>query len=302
MDGVFMNGKTLKVVQYNLEFGSQDRMINVFSCFKYKPNGNMYLIYTDVDTKYNIIYYGSAHIREKSILCMRCRDIKEEEIVKEYIFKITNHEEIDNFINISLEEVEGIEIIASSKIDVKPEIISSLVELTIPKSKEKEELKVNEKDSNKKKKSKKGILFLLLFVIIAIGCYGYFVVFAPKDTIAKQIICDKEYGHDTLNASVHETNTYNFDYQDRLENVDTIMVYQFNEEDYQDFIMKGTYYRYMPDSDTEGGWDKDDTTYTFKIMTKLRIDTSYNKPTNYEEVLAYYKKEGYTCKEDIKKE
>lgn len=301
----FMNGKTLKVVQYNLEFGSHDRFVNVFGCFKYKPNGNIYLIYTDIDTKYNIIYYGSAHIKGNSVLCMQCRDQKkDEEIIKEYIFKVTNYSAMDNFENISLKAVEGIEIIASNKIDVKPEVISSLVSITIPKKEEEQnELKPKEGSSNKKKKSKKGILFLLLFVIVVIvGCYCYFVVFAPKDTVAKQIICDKEYGHDTLNATVQETNTYNFDYKDSLEDIDTVMVYQFKEEDYQEFIMKGTYYKYMPDSDTEGGWDKDDDAYTFKIMTKVRIDTSYDKPTNYEEVLAYYKKEGYNCTEDINKD
>ena len=56
MEGAKMNGKTLKVVEYNLEFGKSDRFVNVFGCFKYKSNGNIYVIYTDVDTKYPIIY------------------------------------------------------------------------------------------------------------------------------------------------------------------------------------------------------------------------------------------------------
>ena len=49
-----------KVVEYNLSFGNRARMVNVFGCFKYKPTNNLYIIYADVDTKYNIVYYGSS--------------------------------------------------------------------------------------------------------------------------------------------------------------------------------------------------------------------------------------------------
>lgn len=293
-----MNGKLLKVVQYNLEFGSKERFVNVFSCFKHKPTSNLYLIYADVDTKYNIIYYGSAHIKEDSILSMQCRNQKEEEIIKEYIFKVTNQEAIDDFEVIPLDKVEKIEIIASNKFEVKPEVIASLVEMTLPK---KDVSKEEKSSKQKKRKSKKGLVFLLLAVIlIGIGGYYYFSTLPSKNMVAKQIICEKEYSHNDLKATVFETNTYNFNNQDILEKVDTTMIYQFEESDYQEFIMKGTYYKYMPDSNTEGGWDKDDTSYTFKVMIKEEIDSSYNKPTAYEEVLSYYKKEGYTCKEDIK--
>lgn len=299
MEGVYMSGKVLKVTQYNLEFGATDRFVNVFGCFKYKPTSNLYIIYTDKDTKYNIIYYGSGHLKNKSILSMKCRDIKDAEIIKEYIFKLTNHEPLDNFEMISLDDIEEIEIIDSDKIEVKSEIITSLTEITLPKKDKKEATPVSNK---KNKKFKKSLLLLIILMIIGVGSYYYFSTLTPKDTISKQIVCQKEYPHDTLNATVEETNTYNFNHQDSLERVDTTLIYQFNEEDYQDFILKGTYYKYMPDSDTEGGWDKDDTTYTFKVITKKSIDTSYNKPTAYEEVLTYYKAEGYTCTEDIEKE
>lgn len=293
-----MKGKTLRVVENSLTFGTTARMVDVYGCFKYKTTNNMYLIYSDTDTKYNIIYYGSAHIKEKSLLCMQCRDIKEEEVIKEYIFKITNKESLDNFETISLEEVEEIEIIASTKLEIKKEILSSIKELTLPKKEETEE---NKENKQKKKGSKKFLLFLLLILIIGVG-YLYLSKLPPKDAIVKEITCQKNYDHDVLKATVDETNIYYFNNQDNLESVGTTMIYQFSEEDYREFIMKGTYYKYMPDSDIDGGWDKDDESHLFKIMMKETIDTSYNKPTSYEEVLAYYKKEGYTCTEDIDKE
>ena len=36
-----MNGKTLKVVEYNLTFGGTDRFVNVFGFFKYKKTRNI---------------------------------------------------------------------------------------------------------------------------------------------------------------------------------------------------------------------------------------------------------------------
>ena len=58
-----MNGKVLKVKVSNLEFGGQDRYVNILGCFKYLPNGNIYIIYSDIDTKYNIIYFGNGMAR-----------------------------------------------------------------------------------------------------------------------------------------------------------------------------------------------------------------------------------------------
>ena len=298
MDGVIMNGKMLKVKQYNLEFGSRDRFVNILGFFKYKPNGNIYIIYADIDTKYSIIYFGSGHAKGETILCMQCREKSEEEIIKEYIFNLTQKKMMDNFEMISLELAESIEIIGSYKFEVKPEVLSSLIDIVLPKPEVKEEEKVNIK--KKKKSSLKTVLMLLVVVVILAGG-GYYYLFGtmPKDTTEKNIICHKSYSHDTLNANVDETNKYNFNINDGLESIDTTMIYQFNEASYQEFIMKGTYYKYMPSSDTEGGWDKNDTEYTFKVITKNRVDTSYSDPTNYEEVLSYWKSKGYTCTEEI---
>ena len=293
-----MNGKVLKVIEYNLTFGNTARMVNVFSCFKYKPNNNLYLLYADVDTKYNIIYYGSSHIKNTTILSMECRDKQDEEIIKEYIFKTTNHKSLDDFNIISLEEVEGVEIISSNKLEVKPEVLQALTEATIPK-KEEPVTPAPTKKNTKKKGLPYFMWLILLVLIIGVG-YFYLSSQQPPEGIAKTITCQKTYDHDTLNASLEEESTYNFNHQDTLQSIYTTTNYHFyTEEDYQNFITKGTYYRYMPDAAPDGGWDKDDTTNTFKIMIKETVKTGYDKPTDYEGVLASNKKEGYTCTENI---
>ena len=59
-----MNGKVLKVVEYNLEFGKQARMVNVFGVFRYLPNNNLYIIYRDVLQDYNYVSLVVPMLRE----------------------------------------------------------------------------------------------------------------------------------------------------------------------------------------------------------------------------------------------
>ena len=299
MEGILVNGKELKVIQYNLEFGAKDRIVNVFGCFRYVPNGNLYLLYTDVDTKYNIVYYGSAHVKGNSILVMKCRVSEEIEIIKEYIFKVTNGEGLDNFEMVSLDGVDGIEIISSDKFEINQDVLLKLIKATIPVKEEIVEAVKEEKIVKEKKKGSKILLLFLLILLVAGGFLYFFFVGGNSDDVAKQIICQKKYNHNTLNASVEEISTYNFNVKGVLEKVDTTMIYSFSEEDYQEFILKGTYYRYLPDDDRSGGYKLDDQKYQFKVMIKDYVDTSYNKPTAYEEVFTYYKTQGYTCREEI---
>lgn len=303
VDGDTVNGKVLKVKQNNLEFGSRDRYVNILGCFRYKINGNIYVVYSDVEARYNIIYYGSGHVRMGQVLCMPCRDKGvEEEVIKEYIFKMLQGESIDNFELVSLEGVDNIEIINSTKLEVKPEVLTGLIDIMLPKKVEvvEEELKEKVAAAPKNRSSIKSILIVFI-VAFLLGGYYYLFGMTSKDTVQKSITCSKKYQHTELNAMVEETNKYNFDIRDMLMSVDTTMMYQFDETSYQDFIMRGTYYRYMP-SDTEGGWSKDDYEYNFTVITKEKVDTSYSEPTNYEDILSYYKSMGYTCIEKIENE
>ena len=292
-----MNGKEMKVIEYNLTYGNNTRQVNVLGCFRYKKNNNLYIVYSDTTSNYSIIYYGSSHIKDKSVLSMACKDIMDEDIIKEYIYKITNKEELSDFEIISLDNIEGIEIISSNKLEIKKEVLNQLVELTIPK---KETLEKDEKTSTKKKKSKVLPLVLVL-LIISIGASAYFFLLPKTELESDKIItCTKTYKHNVLKANIAEEQKFNFNHKDCLESVDISEIYTFTtEEEYLDFINNGTYYKYMPDSTVEGGWDKDDEKHIFKTYRKERIKPGYKKPTEYEEVLSYYKLENYSCSENV---
>lgn len=299
-----MNGKVVKVKQYNIEFGARDRYVNLISCFKYTPNGNIYIVYSDVDDKYGIVYYGTGHARGNSALCMQCRTKEEAEIIKEYLFKLVGNETMDGVQEISLEEIEELELIEASRLDIKPEALKVVIDKKIPKKEEVAE-EVGVSSAKKKKGKKKGGFPKVLILIILMGSIGggiYFMLPKPEnDAITNSIICSKKYKHNELEAEVEETNRYNFNINENLKNVDTTMVYQFEKEAYDDFTLRAVYYKYMPDDGTLVKTENDTENYKFTVITKVNVSSTYNLPTKYEEVLSYYESDGFSCNESVVK-
>ena len=287
-------------------------MVNVVSCFKYKKNNKLYVIYADVATKYEIIHYGSSHIKNNVILSMSSKK-DEIEIIKEFIYKLINNEDLSDFERIDLTEATGIEIISSNNLEVKLEVIRKLEELTIPNKKEidkeieKEQEKPEVEHEIKKEEQKpfmrldKRFLLILLVVVIIVGGGCFYLSAKLSSTVSKRIICSKESKINEINAVLNEVNTYNFVNSNSLISIDVINTYQFNtEDDYQNFTYKGTYYKYIPTDDATPSWDKE--SYTFKVTYTKVVDSVYNKPKKYEEVIDYYSDKGYSCKEEIEKQ
>lgn len=293
-----MNGKTLRVVEYNLTFGGNDRYVNVFGFFKYKKNGNLYLVYTDVDTKYEIVYYGTSHEKNDNLLSMACKE-EEQEIIKEYIYKVVNQEPLDDFDVYTIEHITGIELISSNKLEVKLDIIRQLENLTIKKT---ETSPTNEQTKEKKKKSNNSlkILLILLLVILMGGGYYYFTTIMKKDTVLKIINCTKEYNSSEVNATVNIDNTYSFKENETLEKVDSTITYKFNtKDDYEAFINDGSIYTYMPESTIKHIPNINN--LTIQYITEVFIDSSYNGPKQYEEVITENKTNEYSCSEKVEK-
>ena len=288
-----MNGKELKVAEYNLTFGANIRIVNVFSLFRYKKNNGLYVIYGDQVPTQPVINYGTSHIKGDTILSMTPKP-EDQEIIKEFIFKITSSEELNDFEIISLNEIENIEIIASNHLEVKPEILTSLTDKTMPKKETEETEKVNK--ATKKKKHR----VLPLLIILALGAGGYYyytqIYNQPKET--KSITCNKQENDSSINAMVITESTYNFNNNDILESIETTQTYSFqNIEAYQEFINKGLIYKYMPDD--KGGYKQEDETNSIVYIVKENIDSNYTKTKDYEELLSENKRDGFTCEEKI---
>ena len=297
-----MKGKTLNVIEYNLTYGTKTRQVNVFSLFRYKINNNLYVVYTDVDTKYELVYYGSSHIKNNSILSMTLKE-EEGEIIKEYIYKLTNNQPLDNFEIIDIKEATGIEIVSSNKLEVKLDIIRKLEELTIEKPTPPEESKksaINPEKQKKKSKKTLQILLILIFIIL-LGGGTFYLTKTYNNTIAKKIICTKTYKHSKLKATIEETNTYNFLMNDILKDVNSTHVYTFNtKRAYESFINTGNIHKY-PENVKANSFDQNNENNSITYYSLTNITTSYKEPKEYETLINYYMNNGYNCKEEIEK-
>lgn len=295
-----MNGKTLRVIEYNLTFGGNDRYVNVFGFFKYKKNGNLYIIYTDVDTKYEIVYYGTSHEKNTNLLSMACKEEQEQEIIKEYIYKVINNEPLDNFDVYTIEHITGIELISSNKLEVKLDIIRQLENKTIKKTEKEETNNLENKEKKKKSNNSLKIILILFLVVLMGGGYYYFTTIIKKETVLKKISCAKEYNSNEVNATVNIDNTYNFKENDNLEKIDSIITYKFNtKDDYEKFINDGSIYTYMPESTKKHIPNINN--LTIQYITEVFVDSSYNGPVEYEEVITQNKTNEYNCSEKVEK-
>lgn len=291
-----MNGKELKVAEYDLTFGANARIVKVLGLFRYLKNNNLYVIYTDNNPTQPVINYGSSHIKEDTILSMTPKK-EDEEIIKEYIFKVTSGEELKDFEIISLDKIENIELISSNHLEIKKEVLDSLIDKTIPKKETEEEKNI---EKNSKQKKKKSLAPLLIIVALAIGAYYiYTTIITEKDNTIKSFTCKKEASNQTINATIATENIYNFNNQDILENIETTQTYTFiSTEAYQDFINKGLIYKYMPD-ENNGGYKTDEENNTMIYVSKIAVDENYTESRAYEEILSQAKNEGFTCEEKI---
>jgi len=77
-------GKKIKLNDFNMTYGKQEKLLNVMCLFKYKKDNNMYAIYCDDSSiPYGIINYGTAHLKENTLI--KDRESIEVNLFEEYM-------------------------------------------------------------------------------------------------------------------------------------------------------------------------------------------------------------------------
>ena len=74
-----MNGKVIKLNDYNFNFGQETIFLNVFAVFKNIKNGNKYIIYSYDNKK---LYCGSAFVKNNEIIVMISKGENDDDIKK----------------------------------------------------------------------------------------------------------------------------------------------------------------------------------------------------------------------------
>lgn len=290
-----MYGKVAKISEYELKFGTKEQKANIFICCKALNNGDTYVIYSKIGSENTgQLFYGLAHVNNNKIVVMEPKN-GASEIIKEIVWKILNNDSLNNYKVLDIKNIEKIEIIADSSLNMKPEVVKKLLDITIPK-------KIEETKQNKTKGHGCLIFMIIIVILGTVGFIGY-DKFNKKIGHGMELICEKNMANTKINAFVKRKVDILYNINDDVSKLTENTSYTFNNYDnYNNFREKGTYFEYVESSLEDTGIKWEDDTYTFRtIITQEQnfeyfIDkTKASIKGNIEEDKIIFENQDYTC-------
>ena len=85
-----MKGKEMLVTNSDLVLKQEERIVKLFIMFKDKKYGTKYVIFADKENK--TLFYGSPLLNGKKMVIMKFKNIKDAEMVKEFVWKYLNND------------------------------------------------------------------------------------------------------------------------------------------------------------------------------------------------------------------
>lgn len=284
-----MKGIRMMVSTNDLVPSNEEVYVKLFVVFKDKKYGTKYIIYTDDNEKE--LYYGSPLISNDRIVIMKFKDIKDEEMVKEFVWNYLNDKPTSNFDIIELpSNLTKLELIDSNSLDVKEEYIKKLMDIFFKK----EEPKVEEQVVKPKKSNGKFIIFLLILVGLGFGGYVY-LSNNPELILGKNIYyeCTKKYQNNELDTDISELVDITFNNSKILTKHTKQITYKFNDSDiYYEFKEKNLKYNYIEESGADKFVDED---LSYVLDVEYNLNKDYKLPKDYDKLLDYYKVKDYSC-------
>ena len=284
-----MNGKVLKVFNNDLYGNPDERYVSVFAVFEHKKYMNKYCLFA-IDGEYykKELYYGSIHVKDKSLIIFAVNDAAMpyiDEFCKEYLGGKVNTKEYEL---IDISNCERAELISSTK--VSSDDIEALDKMSITRE-------VATKKSSTTKNGKGGLYFLLiLFVLLGLGLTYLYFNPSLMTVELKMLNCNKESFNKVLDMDYQSTKIVRFNKKEKPGIVENIDVYTFSDKDtYNDFKdnnKENTYFK-MP-----GEYKYDDESLELKIY----YNEDYSILNSYDEMHEYLLNEGYTCSEETYEE
>ncbi len=284
-----MKGIRMMISKNDLVPSNEEVYVKLFVIFKDKKYGTKYIIYTDDNEKE--LHYGSPLINNDRLVIMKFKDIKDEEMVKEFVWNYLNGESTSNFDIIELpSNLTKLELIDSNSLDVKEEYIKKLMDIFFKK----EEPKVEEQVVKPKKSNGKFIIFLLFLVALGFGGYVY-LKNNPELIYGKNIYyeCTKKYQNNELGTDINELVDITFNNSKILIKHTKQLTYKFNDSDtYYEFKEKNLKYNYIEESGADKFIDED---LSYVLDVEYNLNKDYKLPKDYDRLLDYYKVKDYSC-------
>lgn len=284
-----MKGLEISVTNSDLVLKQEERLIKLFVIFKDNKYGTKYIIF--MDNVSNELCYGSPLINNNKMIIMKFKNIKDEEIVKEFIWNYLNDKSTSNFEIIEVPQIDKLEIIDNNTLEVKEEYINKLNDIFFKKEENIENI-----DEVKiiKKKNNGPILFGLILVLFSVGGFLY-LKNNPELIYGKDIYveCKKKYNIDEIEVSADEYIFLTFTNSQKLKKHEKEINYIFKDSDkYYDFKEKELSYKYINESGEEKFIDEE---LTYNFLISYNLSQNYLLPKDYDELYDYYKKNNYLC-------
>ena len=285
-----MKGLEISVTNSDLVIKQEERLVRLFVMFKDKNYGTKYIVFADKDGKE--LYYGSPLINGTKMVIMKFKNIKDEEVVKEFVWNYLNGESISKFELIELTQIEKLEIIDNNKLDAKDEYIDKLNDIFFKK----EEVIYEDANDVKiiKKKNNGPILFTLILILIAVVGFIY-LKNNPELIYGKDIYvqCKIDYIVSEVDANVNEVVTLTFNNSQILKKHEKDVTYSFNDNDkYYEFKEKNLNYVYLNEEGLEKFSDEE---LSYILFVDYDLTKDYVLPKDYDELYDYYKNNNYSC-------
>ena len=276
-----MYGKELRISSNDLYGNVDERKVIVFACFIHKKYMNKYVIFCfkdEYDKKK--LYYGSIHLKNNSLVVFSVKDN-----IYKYIYDFTL-EYLSSLVNsldyelIDISNISKVELVSYNSVDFDK--LEMLDKISIPRA------SVNEEVKEKKPVVLYGLLIILLSLLGGIT----YLYFNPQafSVEYKTLSCYKEEYNSRLLMKYDTLRELTFTRKSKIRSFKGTDVYTFLDiNTYNSFKNENMQEVYF---NIDGGYKYNDEDLTLKIF--------YDEVTiieDYQEILEYLKKDGYTCEE-----
>lgn len=271
-----MSGKMLKVSSNDLYGNVDNRNVSIYACFEHTKYMNNYVVFS-IDGS-NKLCYGSVHLKEKSLVIFAVKKEIEKYIV-DFLEKYIN-DKLDGFKIFDINKFNKVELVSYS--EMQYDKIDELKNKSIPKEEVKREEII---------KTKKPVFLYLLVFVLCMFAIGITILYLKPELFSvkyKELVCTNKLYDNDMKLDYDIEKNIKFDENDKVDGVnvirnyiflDSTLYYQFkDEEKHYDYFNDGEGYKYVDDE------------LLFKVI--------YQENTiidDYDEMLTYMKKEGYSC-------
>ncbi len=283
-----MIGKILKVKDINAAFNKKAKEVSVFACFTHVKYSDNYIIYADNnDYQSGILHCGTVYIKGNTIVIFDVKQDKEN-IIFDYVNKIINNVNDNEYSAINISNMTEVEIVSNNDKNVGKDLLVKLDELTIPK----EVVDASEEDNNESL----GFLYFVLIIFLFLLAGSIYIYF-NKDKYLKQydkVVCTIDSSDESEEYKYSDKLYLEFDQKKELRYLSHDISYKFYEKsDYNNFKYTNLWAENKMDD-----YKFNDSELTFTYTSSGKTIEDYELMTSYDEVVGYYKSNGYECVEE----